>query len=77
MKTSNNGYPWTVQDDRTLRSSAKRGESSREAAVILKRTHGAVKYRAMVKKIRFHSINQPIGVQSRIQRRRFRKVKRG
>ena len=72
MNPKKNGHPWTPRDDGMLMAFAKQGLSSRETAKELHRTVGAVKYRGMILKARFHSISQPIGIQRRIQKRRFK-----
>lgn len=62
--------PWTERDLKTLATLAKKGLSSRQAAAKLRRTTGATKFKAMVVGIRFHAIEQPIGPQKKLGRRR-------
>jgi hypothetical protein len=70
--TRKHNAPWTSADLKKLRALAKARMSARLAAKELGRSTGAVKYKAMVKGIRFRFIEQPVGVQSRIARRRRR-----
>jgi hypothetical protein len=65
--------PWTPADVRLMRSLARKGMSARQAAGMLRRTVGAVKFSAMVRGVRFHAIEQPKGPQLRLARLR-RKV---
>lgn len=64
---------WSRFDVMRLRKLAADGVSGREAAERLGRSHGAVKFKAMVEGVRFHAINQPRGVQRRLasKRRKF------
>ena len=64
--------PWTSADLKKLRALAKGKKSARLAAVELGRSTGAVKYKAMVEGIRFRFIEQPVGVQAKIARKRKR-----
>jgi hypothetical protein len=64
--------PWTSADLKKLRALAKGKKSARLAAVELGRSTGAVKYKAMVEGIRFRFIEQPVGVQAKIVRKRKR-----
>lgn len=57
--------PWLPQDVRAMKRAARLGLSAREAAKILKRTRGAVAFKAMVLGVRFQAIAQPAGVQKR------------
>lgn len=63
---------WTKADVNGLRRAARLGLSAREAGKILKRTRGAVAFKAMVLGVHFRSIQQPPGVQKRIARARRR-----
>jgi hypothetical protein len=67
---------WTAKELQRLRQLARQRLSARLAAAELGRTTGAVKYKAMVEGIRFQSIEQPIGVQKRLARRKRRLAKR-
>lgn len=67
-----NAAPWSPADVKKMRSLAKKGLSSRLAAVQLQRSRGAVAFKAMVEGVRFHAIRQPTGVQKRIARRNRR-----
>lgn len=73
---SRNGFPWTKSDHAKLRKLAGQGLSSRETAKQMGRSMGAVKYVAMIEGIRFKSINQPVGIQSKIQRLRIQRARR-
>lgn len=64
--------PWTPADLKKLRKLAADGNSARDAAIVLGRTTGATKFKAMVEGIRFHAINQPIGPQKKLARRRVK-----
>lgn len=70
--TRNHNAPWTAADLKKMRALAKARMSARLAAVELGRSPGAVKYKAMAEGIRFRFIEQPVGVQTRIARRRRR-----
>jgi hypothetical protein len=64
---------WTRRDVQIMRKLARQRFSSRLAARALKRTQGAVKFKAMMLGVRFHAVEQPIGVQkrrTRVARRR-------
>lgn len=65
--------PWTERDVATMRALAKKGLSSRLAAAKLRRTPGAVRFKAMAIGCRFHAVEQPVGPQKRLARLR-RKV---
>ncbi len=65
--------PWTKDDVKCMKVLAKRKQSAAYVGRVLGRSRGAVANKAMLLKVRFCAINQPIGV----QKRRFRKVKRG
>jgi hypothetical protein len=66
------GQPWTAADLKKLRAKAKERASARQAAKVLGRTTGAVKFKAMVEGVRFHAIEQPRGVQVKLASRRRR-----
>lgn len=71
MKTrQRHNRPWTARELKVLRERAARGRSSREAAVTLRRSPGAVKYKAMVEGVAFNAIRQPKGVQMKLAARR-------
>jgi hypothetical protein len=61
--------PWTATDLLKLRGYAKEGLSARQAAEKLGRSTGAVKFKAMVERVRFRAINQPRGTQRRPEQR--------
>lgn len=63
---------WTKADVSAMRRAARNGLSAREAGKILKRTRGAVAYKAMTLGVHFRAIHQPPGVQKRIARARRR-----
>lgn len=63
---------WTAHEVSHMRSCAKKKMSARQAAPLLGRSPGAVRYKAMVEGVHFRSINQPPGVQQRIARRNRR-----
>ena len=65
--------PWTKFDVKALRGVAKKGYSSTFAANWLGRTVAACKFKAMKLGIRFHSIEQPVGIQSKVQKRRHKR----
>lgn len=68
--------PWSKRDVQRMRALARRRFSAREAAPMLGRTVGAVKFSAMVRGIHFRAINQKPGVQQRpSQRARLRKLR--
>lgn len=67
---------WTAKELRRLRQLARQRMSARLAAAELGRTPGAVKYKAMVEGIRFQFIEQPVGVQKRLARKKRRLAKR-
>lgn len=69
----NDGKPWTRTDLKQARDMARRGMSSRQAARVLGRSTGSVKYKAMVEGVRFHAINQPQGAQIKAVRTRRRR----
>lgn len=60
--------PWSRTDLKVMKSCARKGLSARLAAARLRRSRGAVAWKAMVSGVSFHAINQPKGV----QKRRFR-----
>jgi hypothetical protein len=62
---------WLPPDLRALRSLAKRKLSARQAAPLLGRTVGAVKWKAMDEGVRFHAIEQPVGAQRTLKQRRL------
>jgi hypothetical protein len=69
--------PWTPRDLRLMRSLARKGMSTRQAAPLIGRTVGALKYKAMTENVRFHFIEQPKGVQRRpAQRKRLSRIRR-
>lgn len=73
MKTNaRHNRPWTPHDLRTMKQKARARASSRQTAKTLRRSQGAVKYKAMVEGIRFHNIEQPRGVQKRLHARKRR-----
>jgi regulator of protease activity HflC (stomatin/prohibitin superfamily) len=80
MKTASkrkHGQDWTPAEVRRLRALARRKLPARVAATVLGRTHGAVKFKAMVEGVRFHAIEQPRGVQRRpAQRRKLARLRR-
>lgn len=61
--------PWSKSDLYNLRNFAKRGDSSREAAVKLKRSPGAVRFKAHAMRIRFVSLGRAF---SKAQRARYK-----
>ena len=61
--------PWRRDDVRLMRKLARDRRSAREAAPMLRRTVGSVKYAAMVRGVHFRAINQPPGVQRRPEQR--------
>lgn len=62
--------PWLAGDLKKMRELARKRMSARLAAKALRRTTGAVKYKAMTEGIRFHAIEQPQGPQKQLARRR-------
>jgi hypothetical protein len=60
--------PWTESDVKKMRELAQKGLSSRLAAIKLRRTRGAVAFKAMTLGIHFSAIKQPAGVQKRLAR---------
>ncbi len=68
-KLSNHLRPWRRDDLRLMRSLARRKMSARQAAPLLGRTVGAVKWAAMVHEIHFRAINQRPGTQRRPEQR--------
>jgi hypothetical protein len=69
--------PWTPADLKKMRALAEQGLSSRLAAVKLRRTRGAVAFKAMNEGIRFRSIAQPAGVQRKpAQRRKLSRIRK-
>jgi hypothetical protein len=72
---SRHNAPWTQSELKQMRALAKKGMPARIASRILGRTIGAIKYKAMTERIRFHAIEQPVGVQKRLalQRKRSRR----
>lgn len=56
---------WTSADVRAMKRAARLGLSAREAGKILRRTRGAVAFKAMRLGVRFHAIEQPRGAQMR------------
>lgn len=63
--TKRHNAPWTPAELKRLRALARARMSAREAAAKLGRSTGALKFKAMVERIRFHAIEQPRGVQKR------------
>ncbi len=63
--------PWSGRDLATLKAKARQRASAREAAKTLRRSCGAVRYKAMVEGVTFRSINQKPGVQRRPKQRRL------
>lgn len=61
---------WSAHDVAHMRKLAAAGTSGREASAKLGRSHGAVKYKAMVLGVAFNNIAQPKGVQKRLGRKR-------
>lgn len=61
---------WSAADLKKLRTLARARLSARLAAQKLGRTTGAVKYKAMVERVRFTFLRQPRGVQMAIARRK-------
>ena len=61
---------WSAHDLKRMRALAAEGVTGREAAERLGRSHGAIKYKAMVEGVSFHAINQARGVQRRLARKR-------
>lgn len=61
---------WSEHEVARMRKLASTGLSGREVAAKLGRTHGAVKYKAMVLGVPFNAIAQPKGVQKRLGRKR-------
>lgn len=61
---------WSAHDVAHMRKLAASGASGREASAKLGRSHGAVKYKAMVLGVAFNNIAQPKGVQKRLGRKR-------
>lgn len=68
MKANRHGRRWTSRDLVKLRALARAGLSARQAAPKLGRTTGAIKYKAMVERVRFTFVEQPRGVQRAIAR---------
>jgi len=65
--------PWKPADVAKMKRLAGEGLSARLAAKELRRTTGAVKFKAMAEGVRFHAIEQPVGSQKKLGRLR-RKV---
>lgn len=65
--------PWTDRDLRVMRQRAREGRSARETADELKRSRGAVAFKAMQEGVSFHAIRQPKGAQRKAQRTIARK----
>lgn len=63
--------PWSKVDVARMRKIAARGQSSTAAARALRRSPGAVRFKAMVEGVRFHAVEQPAGVQRRLGRKRL------
>jgi hypothetical protein len=70
MAVKRKGKEWTASELRKMRTLARKGVSSRLAAVELGRTRGGVAFKAMNEGIRFHAVKQPAGVQRRPAQRR-------
>lgn len=68
--------PWTDHDKRVLRAGARAKKSARQVAITLRRSRGAVAFKAMDLGVHFQNVKQPRGVQSRIQRARIEREKR-
>lgn len=67
------GQPWDKDDIKAMRTLAKQKQPASYVARVLGRSRGAVAFKAMTLKIRFHSIEQPRDVQRKIQRSRVRR----
>lgn len=77
MKPKKHNAPWQARELKRLRALARARLSARLAARELGRTPGAVKYKAMVEGVRFHAIEQPVGVQRRpAQRRKLARLRK-
>lgn len=72
-KNKRHNAGWSEHEVARMRAHARAGDTSKVSAKKLGRTHGAVKYKAMVEGVRFHAINQPKGPQVRLGRLRRRK----
>lgn len=57
---SNSGRPWSKSDVRALRAMAKRKLSARVAAIALRRSPGATRFKAMVEGVSFRSTNRDV-----------------
>lgn len=57
-KAKNHMRDWTNQDVRRMRQCARKRISARVAAQKLGRSPGAVRYKAMMERVRFRSINR-------------------
>jgi hypothetical protein len=57
-KAKNHMRDWTAQDVRRMRQCARKRISARVAAQKLGRSPGAVRYKAMMERVRFRSINR-------------------
>lgn len=69
--------PWTAADLKRMRTYAKKGYSARATGEILKRTRGAVAFKAMNEGVSFRAIKQPAGVQRRpAQRRKLSRLRK-
>lgn len=58
MPTATRPKPWTPAQVRRMRSLAVRGKSTAQAAKALRRSPGAVRFKAMNEGISFRSINR-------------------
>lgn len=72
MTKRKHNSPWSELEVARMRRFAKEGKSAVQFAKASGRTHGAIKYKAMVEGIRFHFIEQPKGVQKKLGRKRAR-----
>lgn len=69
--------PYTARDLKTMRTCAAKGLSARQTADKLRRTRGAIAYKAMVEGISSRAIKQPAGVQRRpAQRRKLSRLRK-
>jgi hypothetical protein len=71
-RAKKHGLPWRAAEMRTLRAVAKARLPAIEAARRTGRSHGAVRFKAMVEGVHFCAVRQPRGLQKRLGARRRR-----
>lgn len=75
MKANRLHLPWTPRDLAVMRKAAIAGKTAAAAARTLRRSRGAVAYKAMVEGVRFCGAMQPRGTQRKANRTKARNAR--